>query len=193
MPEVTVNVFQTRLAARYRALMPDIPVRTEWAAMQDENGLYSPRLDIAVGPFATGDLVLSSEYDALADQNIALVEALHAVCIANIAQYTEDSPGADLGDVLYRNQNARCFIGIEIENNVSRKHLMGGAINAAALGRIGLVIAWTEEKLRALIRLRSYLLFLANVGKNTFDPMNLLILSADQVEEVLDLEPYPEH
>ena len=29
-----------------------------------------------------------------------------------------------------------------IENRVSRKHLMDGAINASALGRIGVVLPW---------------------------------------------------
>ncbi|WP_339218583.1 hypothetical protein [Paenibacillus sp. FSL W7-1332] len=44
-------------------------------------------------------------------------------------------------------------MAIEIEHLVSRKHLMGGAINASALGRFGVVIPWSEEKLRAFIKI----------------------------------------
>ena len=45
--------------------------------------------------------------------------------------------------------------------------LLGGAVNAAALGRIGIVVAWTSEKLKAFAKLRRYLNFLGIVGKNT--------------------------
>ena len=58
---------------------------------------------------------------------------------------------------------------------------MGGAINAAALGRLGIAVGWTREKVKAFVKLRSYLLFLASVGKNTFHPYNLLVLSKEQV------------
>ena len=91
--------------------------------------------------------------------------------------------------ICYFNYNSRCFLGIEIENEVSRKHLMGGAINAAALARFGIVIGWTADKLQALLRLMCYLQFLGEVGKNTFRPYNLWILSpqqfSDSVEEAL--------
>jgi len=42
-----------------------------------------------------------------------------------------------------------------------------------------------DGKVNALVRLRSYLLFLAKVGKNTFHPTNLLIVSAKQLEALL--------
>jgi hypothetical protein len=58
---------------------------------------------------------------------------------------------------------------------------MGGAINAAALGRIGIAVGWTPDKVRAFVKLRSYLLYLARVGKNTFNPINLLVLSRQQL------------
>ena len=40
---------------------------------------------------------------------------------------------------------------------------MGGAINAAALGRIGIVVAWTDEKLIVFVKLKEYLDYLAGV------------------------------
>jgi len=104
---------------------------------------------------------------------------------SNLRDHGQPDNHFDFEHVCMRNQNARCFMAFEIENEVSRKHLMGGAINAAALGRVGLAIAWNPEKLRAFVRMRSYLLFLSAVGKNTFDPSNLLILSKDQVMDVI--------
>lgn len=58
---------------------------------------------------------------------------------------------------------------------------MGGAINASALGRIGVVIPWSDEKLRAFVKLIRYLHYLRNAQKNTFDTSNLLIVTKDQM------------
>ena len=63
--------------------------------------------------------------------------------------------------------------------------MIGGAVNASVLGRIGILVAWSPDKLRAAIKLRRYLEFLARVGKNTFDTTNLLILSKEQLLDVL--------
>ncbi|MGO9270137.1 MAG: hypothetical protein ACLQOO_07770 [Terriglobia bacterium] len=139
--------------------------------------LYSPRLDIAVGPRPNGD------FDALAQTHDGLLRRLYDYHRANVlGNPMPNDLVPSFEEVLGKNHYARCFLGIEIENSVSRKHLMGGAINAAALGRIGIAVGWTAEKVKALVKLRSYLLFLASVGKNTFDPANLLILSKDQLD-----------
>ena len=85
------------------------------------------------------------------------------------------------------NENSRCLLAIEIENNVSRKHLLGGAVNAAALGRLGIVVGWTENKVKALVKLQTYWDFLYSVGKNTFNTRNLVILSPQQLSEAISL------
>ena len=59
---------------------------------------------------------------------------------------------------------------------------MGGIMNAAALGHLGVMVAWTEEKLRAMFRARSYLFFLESVDKPTMTVRNLLILSRNQAD-----------
>jgi hypothetical protein len=84
-----------------------------------------------------------------------------------------------------RNENARCFIAVEIENESSRKHILGGMVNAAALGRLGIIVAWTPEKLRAVLKMRRYLVYLATVGKRTFDPANLFVLTRGQFDQVV--------
>jgi hypothetical protein len=95
----------------------------------------------------------------------------------------------DLDHALALNHNARCFLGIEIENAVSRKHLMGGAINASALGRLGIAVGWTDARVKSFGRLWKYLDFLSRVGKNSFDTSNLLIVSDVQLSAACALEP----
>lgn len=185
MAKHPVGDYQTQLASRLCRLFPDVPVETEWAAITDEDDVYSPRLDVVVGPFATGSVVYIDEFNSMLERHNALLRALFDQHVVNIQQFGSGPGGVDFGDMCHRNANARCFLAFEIENRGSRKHLMGGAINAAALGRIGIAVAWSPDKLRAFVRLRNYLLFLARVGKNTFDPVNLMILSAEQLNDIL--------
>lgn len=84
------------------------------------------------------------------------------------------------------NENARCLLAIEVENEVSRKHLLGGAVNAAALGRIGIVVGWTDKKVQSLVKLQAYWDFLGSVGKNTFNANNLVILRPEQLVEAMN-------
>lgn len=85
------------------------------------------------------------------------------------------------------NRNARCFIAIEIENENSRKHLMGSIVNAGALGRIGLLVAWSDEALTVATRMREYFDFLQSVGKRTFNMDNVLVLTSGQLAGSLDI------
>jgi len=161
-----------------------LEVVVEWQAMPRQ-GKYSPRLDIAIGPFATGDLVYVNEFDDLMRRHRGFMEALYERSHSNFRDFGEMDRPLDFEQLLYQNRNARCFMAVEIENKVSRKHLMGGAINAASLGRVGVAVGWTEDKVRAFVKLRAYLLYLSGVGKNTFNPFNLLVLSKDQFDDVV--------
>ena len=110
MPEVSVNLFQTAVADRYRDLLVDVPVHTEWAAMRDENGLYSPRLDIAVGPFATGELIYCGEYDALVENHTDLIQAMYEQFLANVEEISGNAANADLGRLAFLKFSAQ-FVG----------------------------------------------------------------------------------
>lgn len=105
---------------------------------------------------------------------------------ANEQKFGGDTSQAtpSLDHALSGNHNARCFLAIEIENKVSRKHLMGGIMNAVALGHLGLAVGWTADKVRAMFRARAYLHFLEAVDKPTLLVRNLLILSREQADQV---------
>ena len=65
---------------------------------------------------------------------------------------------------------------------------MGGALNAAALGRVGVSVACSPPELMKLLKMRRYLLFLASVGKNTLDITNLLVVTREQIARSLDVD-----
>ncbi len=188
--------FQKRIESKlkYLFIARDISaeIKTEWPTLAGEDPTtYSPRLDIAVGPFAVRDYHYEKAYDqmveALSIQLDKWIDASRDNCTRYLGtraitvhptnhQYYISSPS---------NRNARCFMAIEIENRSSRKHLMGSIINAAALGRIGVVIAWTDTMLKATIRMKEYFDFLERKRKPTFNVGNVLVLTADQFESVL--------
>ena len=87
--------------------------------------------------------------------------------------------------VTRKNQNARCFLAIEIENSSSKKHIMGSMINAASLGRLGIGIAYNDSVKKTFLRILNYLAFLKRVEKNTYDTTNFLILTKEQFQECI--------
>lgn len=188
-PSEELKRYQRDVADSLRRVYPTCSVEIEWSAMRDEPQAYSPRVDIAVGPFAVEGRYIA-KYDALMDRSRAFVEKVIDFHNTNIS-----IPGNRVGilpssfsEIKVRNRNARCLLAVEIENKVTRKHLMGGAVNAAALGRIGIVVGWSPDKVRALIKLRAYFRFLGSVGKNTYDTTNLLILDKQQLVEALNAQ-----
>ena len=177
-----VRRFQKKAVRRLRAL--GLKAEMEWPSLAGTVGTYSPRLDIAVGPFATGDKIFSARYDSLESKYDELLAALFQAHSINLASGVGEGPLPRLEEPV-PNRNARCFLAIEIENKVSRKHLMEGAINAAALGRYGVVVGWDASKIRALARTRAYLAFLGQVGKPTFQTANLVIVGRGQLQSAL--------
>ena len=179
MPTHTVAQYQRRLLHRLQLRFGTDSVKQEWRALEGVEATYGPRLDLAVGPFASGQSKLHTEYKALHEQHRAFISELWSAHASNVGTIALQGQSPDA--LWNSNINARCFLAIEIENCVSRKHLLGGALNASALGRIAVLVGWTRDKLDALLRLRSYFAFLASVGKPTFGTGNLLVLSPDQL------------
>lgn len=166
----------------------------EWNSQMNPN-IYAPRLDIAVGPFSIEDgMNLQQEYDNLYDSFELLIYKLVKIHLLNTKEIAADSDNNEVEERIhqklfqmrYLNLNSRCFIAIEIENEVSRKHLMGGAVNASVLGRIAIAVGFTEEKHRAFLNLYRYFSYLQSVEKPSLKTDNLLIISAAQLLGVLN-------
>jgi len=174
-----VKEYQNMLCGELSRIYPAIEVVSEWSSMKNEMGIYSPRVDVAVGPFATQGTYIK-QYDQLMDNSQNFICKLLNYHLMNINEFDPESKHLTFDILKYKNSNARCLLAIEIENSGSRKHIIGDAVNASALGRVGIFIAWTPEKLKAAVKMRRYLGFLKTVGKNTFDTTNLLILDKAQ-------------
>jgi len=178
---LTVKDYQKLIVSELSCVFSEVPIEPEWSAMTDSRDLYCPRLDVAVGPFAIGNNHFEQTYDNMMNNARTLINKMLAFHNTNVEKLSWEIPHTSWDNLFYTNSNARCLLAIEIENNVSRKHLIGGAVNAAALGRIGIVVGWNEEKLNALIKLRRYLNYLTSVGKNSFNTSNLIILDPTQL------------
>ena len=168
-------------------------VKKEWASIKGNKNIYSPRVDLAVGPFAI-DKRYEKKYDGLMRmrKSQAFIKSMIAkhnenlkTIDKNLITFGLKSEDDYFQKLLYFNRNARCLLCIEIENKVNRKHLIGGLVNASALGRVAILIPWTPEKLKAFIRIRNYLKFLGRVEKNTFKTDNVLILTKNQFDGCL--------
>ena len=193
-----VTEYQNEAAQRLFGLLPpelDVPVETEWQAVTSIQGIYSPRIDIAMGPFSvTRGESYCKIYDHLMIQLRPFINSLITAHTANVVQYrSTDDPRIEealniptFEEMLQYNRNARCLFAIEIENQVTRKHLLGGVVYSSALGRMGIVIGWTEDKVRALVKLQAYWDFLRAVGKNTYGAGNLLILNPQQFIDAMN-------
>lgn len=172
---------------------PDELVTTEWPAFVGNKHSYSPKVDIAVGPYSTvPGHTLEREYNDLVHSE-KMHNLLYSIYIAHIenirsAEIPEDRFELvipDFDHIIMKNQNARCLLAIEIENTSSKKHIMGSLVNAASLGRVGIGVAYTDSVKRTFIRILNYMAFLRRVEKNTYDTTNFLIVTKDQFEAVL--------
>jgi len=176
--------FQNNIYSLLQVKLDGLEVKNEWVAFPGLPNQYSPRVDIAVGPFAI-EQTLIAEYNSLIIQDDI---RSFLSCLYNF--HRENVPNeiviSDFDDLINKNQNARCFIAFEIENINSKKHIMGSIINAASLGRVGIGIAYSENALKTFTRILNYLSFLKQVEKNTYDTTNFLIITKEQMVAILN-------
>jgi hypothetical protein len=169
-----------------------LEVISEWISFRGNRTQYSPRVDIAVGPFNIGPGPnIRHEYDKILDTNNEARRFLTAAFEfhnANMETLAPELAFRDFDERIRINENSRCFLSIEIENKNSKKHIMGSVVNACSLGRIGIGIAFSESTLRAFSRIMNYLNFLESVGKNTYRTTNFLLLSTEQFDHLIENE-----
>lgn len=77
------------------------------------------------------------------------------------------------------------MLAIEIENTGSRKTRVGSIINASAIGKVGIIVAWTPAVLSELERIEDYLNFLRIVGKIPQAFENVMIVGKRDFSEIL--------
>lgn len=173
---------QYQLGARAALLQLFDEVDIQWRPfLRHGHQMYSPAIDIAVGPFAT-EHRYGLRYAELLEETRPFIERLIAAHNDNVEDQEER---ASFNAIANFNENARCFIGIEIENSGSKKHCIGDLVNASALGRVGILVAWSDRVLRTFLRQRVYLKYLADAGKNTFKTDNALVLTVPQFDACL--------
>jgi hypothetical protein len=173
---LTNKEFQNQVSDKLRLFGFD--VETEWRAMKKQPSLYCPRVDIAIGPFVYNESCINEQHDFLIIKWQKSINSMLEFHNRNIANLSWEVPRTSFEELCYRNKTARCFMAVEIEDKVSRKHLIGAAVNVVALGRLGIVVACSHEKLNAFVKIRRYFWFL-NLATN-FDTTNMLILTRSQ-------------
>jgi len=182
---MTAKQYQKSIQQGLEKKLSTLEIKSEWAAFSKIKYQYSPRVDIAVGPFSTtpGENK-TNEYNQML-QNEAIDRFLRKVYDFHVENVGEELlneiniPRFD--DLKHKNRNARCFLAIEIENTSSKKHIMGSMVNATSLGRIGIGVAYNDSVKRTFLRILNYLAFLKRVEKNTYDTTNFLILTKEQL------------
>jgi hypothetical protein len=159
--------------------------QSEWDVAKDARDeydrhlIYAPRVDFAIGPFNTemvNDEQKVAEIVRTAEQHTSLLLRL---------KVSSDSANRPLE----RNHNPRCFMAIEIERTTSRKHKLGGILNASAIGLVGIVLAPDDKVYRSLVRIRNYLDYIKRVGKTRQAPDNILIIKRRDFLRVMESEP----
>lgn len=135
--------------------------------------MYSPAIDLAVGPFAISRSYVA-QYDRMAQWSADMLGGMLRAFERNLRKFDSRYTAPSLERLCALNMNARCFLAIEIERgNASVRYLTGSTFNASALGGVGIVVAWDRHRLADLLRAREYFSNSGEIGKNTFDTGNM--------------------
>lgn len=185
---MTATEYQIFLAPLMTAKFIDLEVVSEWRAFRGMNYQYSPRVDIAVGPFSVAPGPnRTAEYNQIIQRPVVnrFLKSLYDTHVENIGEeWLNEIKIPEFDYLIRKNQNARCLMSIEIENSSTKKHIMGSMVNASSLGRIG--IAYNESVLKTFLRMLNYMGFLKRVEKNTYDTTNFLIVTKEQFQEIVN-------
>jgi len=177
MPK-NVNKYQELASDSLSKIFGGSNVIKEWnVAKESKNAftreLYSPRLDIAIGPFNIDENI---EYN---QNNIKSTIFSKRSFIETMLQNSEPPTNTFTLDRFLNNinQNPRCFLAIEIENSGSSKHMLGNIVNVSILASIGVVIPFSDKKLSLCKRITKYVTFATEVRKLKGVFKNVLIIN----------------
>lgn len=166
-----------------------VEIKKEWIPFDKREypGMSSPIIDIAVGPFATGERRIG-EYNELIKE-LSVVRFLRKAKefhLENLKNYNIPENYVGLDDFengSFSNKNARCFFAIEIEGREDRKVILSDIVNTSAMGRVGIIVSKSEKVLKIFCRLLYYQWYLKLAGKPNFIVSNVMILSEQQFKK----------
>ena len=146
----------------------------------DKGQLYSPRLDYAVGPY---------NLDRNKEENVGRINSAFRDFQPMIQQLVEEGNG-NFAAISHYNSNPRMFIAIEMEDKTSRKHRLGGIINASALGKVGILVGANAEVYWSVFKIMSYLEYLRTYKSVILAP-NVIAINRSRFVRVLRKFPWP--
>jgi hypothetical protein len=124
---MTAKQYQDFIIPRLLEKLCDLEICNEWPAFSGLNYQYSPRVDIAVGPYSiVPGQNQTEEYNRiLSNEGIKqLLRNAYDMHVQNIgAEWLNEISIPDFDYLTMKNQNARCFLAIEIENTSTKSIL----------------------------------------------------------------------
>jgi hypothetical protein len=106
---------------------PPYKIKTEWRPMlreevqvgsiRDRRIMYSPAIDLAVGPFATHRQYIE-EYDQMVRWSADMLHEMLRCFKRNLRNFQSSFPAPTFDQLCSLNPNSRCFLAIEIERGI---------------------------------------------------------------------------
>lgn len=129
---------------------------------------YSPRIDVAIGPFSK----------ELGNKREEIEELFEIKTPPRLKQYLKSR-------IRFKNFNPRCMLAIEVVFSGSSKHILGDITNASIMGLYGLVIA-NGKSFKKVKRIHKYLYAVRKLEKAPDQLFqNVAILSDDKMLSLL--------
>jgi len=171
----TVKTYQNSVCNYLKTIFGENNVKKEWNVAKDSRDdytreLYSPRLDVAVGPFNICK-------DPYANDDISSIITTHENFLRKIWLNSELKTGSFSNFIHDKNKNPRCLLAIEIENSGSSKHMLGNIANVSIIGSIGIVVPFNDKQLSLCKRIKAYVTFATKVNKISDVFKNVLIVN----------------
>lgn len=179
--KLTADEYQNSVVSLLRETFPENQVKKEWDSIVYDNRrknshktLYSPRIDVAVGPFNDYTDARNGNDETAVMKNSLLVRRLN-----------------ERYDIQW-NDLSKCFLAIEVIFSGSSKHVMGDFLNATSAGAIGIIVSRGKEHKKAM-RIIKYLRSLEDSKRIEKRAMrNLMIFSDIEFLEFLEELNNPE-
>ncbi len=149
--------------------------------MKIESNLYSPRCDIAVGPFAFTCQYQEKYNTLLHNQEIKSF-------LRTLLQGSENTGSRDVEDFILncgeQNRNPRAFMVIEVEGSSCRngKLILGSMVNASIMGQVGIIVPYLENTTQ---RVQAYIKEMGDRQKTPRIFENLIVIKKEKLDKII--------